>query len=103
MPWKLQDFQRINCPERLILDCQQGYCCLRGNTFAAPGEAEPFGGGRFDADGRQANPEQFSQTLAHRITVRANLGRFANDRQIDIADCITLSGGTFHSVDQETV
>ena len=59
---------------------------MGGNPFAAPGKAEPFGRGRLDADRAFIHPGEPGNFAAHSGAVGADLGRFANDGEVDIAD-----------------
>src|SRR5690349_21354675 len=59
---------------------------LSGNAFAAAGKAKAFGGGGFDADALWRELQNVSDTLTHGFAVRADLGRFADECDIDMRE-----------------
>src|SRR5579859_2663699 len=63
---------------------------LRSNTFATAGEAQLLGGGGLDADAADLAAKFLGDNLAHRLRMRANPGCLADDRDVGIAQRITV-------------
>jgi hypothetical protein len=59
---------------------------LSGDAFAAAGEAEPFGGGRLDANPALVEPQQRGDAGADGVAVRADLRGLADDGEVDMLD-----------------
>ena len=68
----------------------QQHAGLRGDAFAATGEAQLFGGGGLDADAAGFACEIGGEDLAHRLRVRTHPGRFADHGDIGIAQRIAV-------------
>ena len=68
---------------------------MSGYTFPAAGKAEPLGGGGLDADPARAKAQATAQVLLHGLHMRAQLGRLAHHRDVDIGDVIS---GLAHQV-----
>src|SRR5690348_1741660 len=59
---------------------------LRGDALAAAGEAEAFGGRRFDADALRIEAEDFGDARDHRGAMRTDLRALADQRHVDMRD-----------------
>ena len=74
---------------------------LCGNAFAPPGEAEPFGRRGLYADLVNAQTCDFGDSRAHGRPMRTDLGRFGDDRAVDVIDHRTPGAKQFDGVCQE--
>jgi len=64
----------------------QGRDGLRSDPFAAAGKTQSLGRCRLHTNPHGRNRKDFGDAFADRGAVRADLGRFGNDRQVDMAD-----------------
>src|SRR6202048_4424267 len=74
-----------------------------GDAFLTAGEAEPFAGGGFHRDPRQAEPGDLGDPRAHGVAVRADFGPFANQGYIEMGDAAAARGDAVDRVIQEPV
>src|SRR4030081_553348 len=63
-----------------------------GDAFLTAGEAEPFAGGGFHRQPRQAEPCNLRDPRAHGVTVRADFRPFTNQGDIEMGDASAARG-----------
>src|SRR5271157_1205399 len=56
------------------------------DSLSAPGESEALGRRRLDADASDVEAGDFGHPLAHRLAIGTDLGRFADERRVEIDD-----------------
>src|SRR5450759_2881501 len=94
-PYKLRSAQTGRSPRmkksvRASIIRQQQHYRLRGDTFAAPGQAQLLGGGRFHVDGTFLHAQIGGDVRLHLKDMRCHLRCLGDDGRIDVADAIAL-------------
>ena len=80
---------------------QYGGDRLRGDAFAAAGEAEPFRCGRLDRDAARINAEDIGQPRGHRRGVRGDLRAFADQCDVGVDQPPAAGGDAAGGMRQE--
>ncbi len=72
-----------------------------GDAFAAPGKAELLARRRLDRDAADIEAGDLGDTAAHRLAVRADLRRFADERRVEMDDRAAARTHTFGRMGEE--
>ena len=65
------------------------------DPFGSAGKAEPLGRRRFDGDAADVEAGDLGDAGAHRLAVRADLRRFADERRVEMDDRAARGVGDF--------